>query len=1075
MRRLGTLCMLVLAIAASAQPLVVPNRGQWGGDFSARTDLSDGAVLWRHGGYRINLTHPKHRGGSKPSPHFASTDWPASWPDAYAVFVEFVGAQQSAKVVGSDPSPSPRNYLLGSDPSTWQSNVPEYRDWRVAEVYPSIDYVLHAHDQELKSEWKLGPNANHDLIRIRVRGCVPHIDSEGQLILETPFGIWTEGRPIAYTQSPKGRREVRASYRIIDAETVGFNLGPYRRGDSLVIDPTLVFSSFSGSTADNWGYTATFDAQENLYGGGIVFGTGYPTTPGAFDATYNDPTSGITTMDIGITKFSSNGSQRVYSTYIGGDKPDQPHSMVVNSLGELVVLGTTGSSNFPTTASAYDPSFNGGPPLTSGTGSPLYFDFDDGVDLFVLKLNPTGTALSASTFIGTSGNEGLNLGIDLNYGDPMRGEVVVDDQDQVFVVSSTQTSTFPGASGSNLSTDAVAFSLNPNLSNLRWATLIGGNNHEAGYGIKVATNGKIFVTGGTRSTNFPATTGGLHASARGGVDGWVARLSASGAIEQSTYIGTTNNDQSFFIDLDKYGAVYIFGQSLGIYPRSAGTWGTQNGAQFIHKLNEDLNQTLFSTRFGSSNSIVNIVPSAFNVDDCLNILLSGWGGGVNGGAQGGTTSGLPVSADALRPNTDGSDFYFLVVTRNAQSLLYATYFGGSSSEHVDGGTSRFSPRGNIYQAVCAACGGQGFPTTPGVVGPTRNSNNCNLGVIKMDFETSVTADASINFEADVDTVCENLVVKFTNGSANANQFFWDFGNGQTSTLFQPTVTFTKGTYRIRLTAIDTICDIEDTTSLVITHDKGIFPEASFETEYFACDRTFEVTVWNTSVDAQKFFWSFNGGGNVQGDTVVHRFNAPGTYPIRLVALDTNCGTTDTAFASVFFDPDLPAPDVKVAPDSCKDGRVRVNVSYTLDSIDYQFRWTFPNGVVDTGKVTTYRIPTSGTYTVKLELIDTVCNAVYPYEFTSGILRYDQRVWIPNTFTPNGDGRNEELVLAGNNCFEGDRFTILNSFGNVVFETDRPFEEFWDGRINGKPAQQDTYVYRFETEDGPLYGTVNVIR
>ena len=1067
--------MLVLAIAAGAQPLVVPNHGQWNGDFSARTDLSDGAVFWRSDGYRINLTHPKHRGGSKPSPHYASTDWPANWPDSYAVFVEFEGAQQSATVLGSNPTPSPRNYILGSDSSTWQSNVPEYRDWRIHAVYPSIDYVLHAHDQELKSEWKLGPNANPDFIQIRVRGCVPRIDAEGQLILETPFGIWTEGRPIAYTQGPKGRRDVRASYRLIDAQTLGFDLGPYRRSDSLVIDPTLVFSSFSGSTADNWGYTATFDVQENLYGGGIVFGTGYPTTPGAFDATYNDPITGITTMDIGITKFSSNGSQRLYSTYIGGDKPDQPHSMVVNSLGELVVMGTTGSSNFPSTASAYDPSFNGGPPSTSATGSPLYFDFDDGVDLFVLKLNPTGTALSASTFIGTSGNEGLNLGINLNYGDPMRGEVVVDDQDQVFVVTSTQTSTFPGASGSNLSTDAVAFSMNASLSNLRWATLIGGSNHEAGYGIKVATNGKVFVTGGTRSTNFPATAGGLLTSALGGVDGWVARLSATGAIEQSTYIGTSNNDQSFFIDLDKYGAVYIFGQSLGIYPRSAGTWGTQNGAQFIHKLNEDLNQTLFSTRFGSSNSIVNIVPSAFNVDDCLNILLSGWGGGVNGGAQGGTTSGLPVSANALRPNTDGSDFYFMVLTRNAQSLLYATYFGGTSSEHVDGGTSRFSPRGNIYQAVCAACGGQGFPTTPGVIAPNRNSSNCNLGVIKMDFETSVTADASINFEADVDTVCENLVVKFTNGSANANQFFWDFGNGQTSNLFEPSVTFTKGTYRIRLTAIDTICDIEDTTSLVITHDKGIFPEASFENEYFACDRTFEVTVWNTSVDAQKFFWSFNGGANVQGDTVVHRFSAPGTYPIRLVALDTNCGTTDTAFASVFFDPDLPAPDVKVAPDSCKDGRVRVNVSYTLDSVDYQFRWTFPNGVVDTGKVTTYRVPTSGTYTVKLELIDTVCNAIYPYEFTSGILRYDQRVWIPNTFTPNGDGRNEELVLAGNNCFEGDRFTILNSFGNVVFETDRPFEEFWDGRINGKPAQQDTYVYRFETEDGPLYGTVNVIR
>ena len=100
--------MLVLAIAAGAQPLVVPNRGQWSGDFSARTDLSDGAVFWRHDGYRINLTHPKHRGGSKPSPHFVSTDWPASWPDAYAVFVEFVGAEYVEKLQARPKVWSPR-------------------------------------------------------------------------------------------------------------------------------------------------------------------------------------------------------------------------------------------------------------------------------------------------------------------------------------------------------------------------------------------------------------------------------------------------------------------------------------------------------------------------------------------------------------------------------------------------------------------------------------------------------------------------------------------------------------------------------------------------------------------------------------------------------------------------------------------------------------------------------------------------------------------------------------------------------------------------------------------------------
>ena len=434
-----------------------------------------------------------------------------------------------------------------------------------------------------------------------------------------------------------------------------------------------------------------------------------------------------------------------------------------------------------------------------------------------------------------------------------------------------------------------------------------------------------------------------------------------------------------------------------------------------------------------------------------------------------------MTANAIKPNTDGSDFYFMVLTQNAQALSYATFFGGTSSEHVDGGTSRFSPGGNIFQAVCAACGGQSFPTTPGVVGPTRLSGNCNLGVVKIDFETVVTANASINFDADVDTVCEELVVRFTNGSLNANRYLWDFGNGQTSTLFEPSVRFTRGTYRILLTAYDTICDIEDTASVVIVHDKGIFPEASFDQEHKACDRTFEVRVRSTSLDAQQFNWSFDGGPAVAGDTVVHRYNAPGMHTIRLIANDTNCNNTDTAFGTVFFDPDLPAPDVRVSPDSCKDGRIRVNVSYTLDSIDYQFRWTFPNGVVDTGKVATYRVPVSGNYLVKLELIDTICNAIYPYEFSSVILRYDQRVWIPNTFTPNGDGRNELLQIAGNNCFESDYFTILNSFGNVVFETDRPFDVFWDGTLNGKPAQQDTYVYRFDTEDGTLYGTINLVR
>ena len=424
--------------------------------------------------------------------------------------------------------------------------------------------------------------------------------------------------------------------------------------------------------------------------------------------------------------------------------------------------------------------------------------------------------------------------------------------------------------------------------------------------------------------------------------------------------------------------------------------------------------------------------------------------------------------------TDGSDFYFLVLKQNAQSVLYATFFGGTAAEHVDGGTSRFAPDGTIYQAVCAACSNGSFPTTPGVIAPTRMSNNCNLGVIKIDFETSVTADASIDYDADVDTLCDNLRVKFTNNSKNANQFFWNFGNGQTSTAKEPTVIFTKGIWNITLIAIDTVCDIMDSTTIQISHNQGIFPTADFEVDYFTCDRLFEVEVRNKSIDSQVHEWRFGGGAKLFGDTLSYRFTSPGPHAIQLVAYDTTCGTSDTTFQVVQFDADWPGPEVTVAPDSCKDGRVRVTVTYGVDTVGYIYQWTFHNGIQDTGRVSTYRLPATGTYNVHLDLIDTICNAVYGYDFTSAVTRMDQRLWIPNAFTPNGDGKNDFLRIAGNDCFPGDHFVILNSFGNVVFETDEPFTEFWDGTIDGQPAQQDTYVYRFETEDGDVYGYVQVI-
>jgi gliding motility-associated-like protein len=325
-------------------------------------------------------------------------------------------------------------------------------------------------------------------------------------------------------------------------------------------------------------------------------------------------------------------------------------------------------------------------------------------------------------------------------------------------------------------------------------------------------------------------------------------------------------------------------------------------------------------------------------------------------------------------------------------------------------------------------------------------------------------------------LCETLRVKFGNESINANAYSWDFGNGQTSTLATPTAQFNIGSYRIVLTAFDTICDIQDTVVIRLNFLEGTNPKASFSADYEECDRTFTVTLSNTSNKSNGYLWDFGDGNQSTSQAPIYQYSAPGTYRIRLRALDTTCGKWDTTSVLVKFGNDKPGPDISLAPDTCFDGRIRLDIDYGGDTTTrYLFRWTFPNGIVDTGRVTVYQVPASGTYTLFLEAIDLKCNAVFTYTFTTALLRINQRVFIPNAFTPNGDGVNEKFEIKGNNCDLKSTLVILNSFGNVVFETKNPFGDYWDGTLAGKPAQSDTYTYRLVHEDGVFTGYVTLIR
>lgn len=1073
-----TLLGLLCGFSLNAQVQFIPNQGQWQDDFAFKLQLKHGSAFYHPDGVTYHMLSREdmdERFGE--AAHNSGGNHSSSEVLHHHAFKQKWLNSSTEAIVGADVASYYNNYFYGNNPKNWKGKVPVYFGMRYKNVYPKIDLEYYQENGQLKYNWVVMPGGDPQKIAWQYEGANSVSLSENTITISTSVGNIAEYIPNTYTLRNGIKTPVKAQF-VQKGNTFLFSIDNYDKTDTLVIDPVVVFASFTGSISDNWGFTATYDNQGNLYGGGIVFSNGYPTTTGAFQTSHNNPTGNVYRIDIGISKFNATGNNLLYSTYIGGNGQDQPHSLFVDTGGNLFIFGSTGSSNFPVTPGAYSTNFSGG----NFYGFSVY-DFVNGSDVFVAKLNATGTNMLACTYLGGSGNDGLNASIVSNYADQSRGEIVLDANNNVYITGSTLSNDFPLANAAQTTIggqqDAFVAKLSSNLSTLIWSTYYGGTSNDAGYGLKVGQNGSVYVVGSTRGGPVPGTSSGYWPTYRGGThDGYIAQFDGNnGALINATYVGTAGYDQSFLIDIDKLGSVYVVGQTGGAYPVTAGSYNNANGKQFIHKFSAGLNTSVFSTRFGSGSNAIDIVPIALNVDECLNILLSGWGGVVNGGNLGGNTNGLPTTPDAAQRSTDGSDLYFAVFSRNAASLKYATFFGGPNSpEHVDGGTSRFDPNGNIYQAVCAGCGGRSdFPTTPGAWSRTNNSRvptqNCNLAVVKIDFETSITAKAEVDSMLPIDTSCYALTLNLDNLSKNANLYFWDFGNGQTSTLENPTVTYdTLGTYTIKLVATDTVCDVSDSVYLTVNHIGGSFPTAIFATDYVSCNQARTTNFINTSTKANTYLWDFGDGTTSTAANPTHNYAADGTYTITLFASDTACPIVDRTTRTVTFNTELTRPEVNISDDSCFFGGIIVD--YENDSSWYTYEWRF-GGTIERNKYPRYRYHRSGTYYFTLTIRDTLCEATYFYEFEREIQRIDDRVFIPNAFTPNRDLINEEFIIAGNNCLTDTKFQIFDSFGNIVFETEKPFSDFWDGYIDGKPAQEDVYVYLFQSIEFEKRGTITV--
>lgn len=899
---------------------LVENKGQWPNKVLYQSATSGGNIWIQQHGFLYDLRdysklHQAHDN--------QITDNTNGAYEGRLYAAHFLNSNEVSEVREEKPESYLLNYFIGNDSTRWANHVQSFNEVTLKNFYNGIDLKLIDKADAFKYELWCSPGSPIHNIQIELKYFEQvNLAKNGDLILRTKFGDLIEQKPVAYELLYGKLREIPCSFKL-KGSIVSFEIGKFNPNATVIIDPVLVFATYSGSPSDNFGMTATYGYDGSAIAGGTVYGNSYPTPdPLAFDITTNFTSvyNGVQTTDVYISRYSPDGSTMLWTGFLGGGNTttgtETVHSLICDKNNNVYVFGITSSLDFPT-VNAFQ--------STHGGGSAVNVNFNganfgsSGTDIFVAKISANGHNLLSSTYVGGSSNDGINYKISsgsynsvaaydsltTNYGDQFRGEIMIDSVGNCLIASCTRSTNFPVLNPfqANLAgqQDGVIFKLTNDLSTLMWSSYFGGSNNDACYSVKIDSSQNIVFAGGTSSLNLPGTSGGLNPNYLGGkCDGFVGKLTPNGqTLVQSTYIGANLYDQAFFVEINRNDEVFVLGQSVGGNFPVVNAVSYPNSSQFIAKLNPSLTSYVNAMQFGNGNPNINISPAAFLVDICGNVYVSGWGGNILGSTP---LSGMPVSSNAFQSTPpNGFDFYLFVYKRDFSGLLYGSYMGGNQAqEHVDGGTSRFDKNGIVYQSVCGGCGGHSdFPTTPGAWSQTNQNsgnNNCNNLVFKFDFQLLPEAEFTT---ANVGG-CAAYTVQLNNTSPPSDSYEWDFGNGQTSsTIYSPTITYdTAGTYVVRLIVTDSVCLLTDTAEITIQVIDPI--QLSVSNDTILCSSLPLTFTGNSFGTASSFVWSsditFTDTLNVStSDSVLH-VSPTQTTTYYLNASNAFCNKVDSVTA-----------------------------------------------------------------------------------------------------------------------------------------------------------------------------------
>jgi hypothetical protein len=603
-------------------------------------------------------------------------------PAASTLSLSLPGANKHAKAKAEALLPGHSNYFIGSGPSKWVRNIPNYSRVHYMDVYPGIDLVYYGNPQQLEYDFVVAPGADPDPIRLRFSGADDaRIDADGNLILVVAGRPVVQRKPVVYQSIEDKRVSVAGSYVLDAGATEGapleltFALGDFDPAYALVIDPVLVYSTYLSGSSYEEVLDMAVDDSGHVFVTGWTLSTDFPVIGGLSPGQggQNDPGR----PDVFIAKLNPEGNGLVYSTYLAGNDIDMSRDLAIDAAGAAYVTGYTSSNNFPV-AGGLPPEQAGAP---DGSPSP-----------FVVKLSPAGDALLYSTYLaaGNGYDEAFALAVDGG------GNAYVTGWTSPPYVFPILGGLSPDQGGLPDGGEAIFIAkLNPAGDGLVYSTYLSGSEYDWAFDIAVDDVGQAYVGCMTTSMNMPRI-GGLSDDEGGAPQGWeksyFAKLNAEGnALVYSTYLAALSPDGYVISDalaLDAAGSLYATGRTGVDFPVVGGLPPEQGGQPggdcctdlFIAKFNPAGDALVYSTYLSG-----NYIDGAYGiaVDPAGLVHLAGQTNSTNFPQL----SGLPPDQGGTPFEDDGSwgangpPACAFVSTLNpaGNALVSSTYLCGNST------------------------------------------------------------------------------------------------------------------------------------------------------------------------------------------------------------------------------------------------------------------------------------------------------------------------------------------------------------------------------------------------------------